>query len=147
MAILQTGKSVRVPIIFSREGVDSHNRKTTVFLECEVTVSVWKDVEDYAEFELVLMRGHSGRIVRKDKNSPTYPEPMLRLFLKVPNESGSSVQEIDSFNPDVKFYQGLTFKITKEETPITPKEALEKINSGTVKYLNEDFSKRTLETD
>ena len=147
MTILQTGRVIKIPVIFSREGTDSHNRKTVIFLECEVTVSI-KNVEDYDGFELILMRGHSGRIVRKDRNSPVYPEPKLKLMLKNPNEAGGSVEEIDNLNPEAHFFTALSIKITKEEQIITsPKEALEKINSGTVMYLSENLGKRTLETD
>jgi hypothetical protein len=144
--ILETGKSIKIPVIFSREGVDSHNRKTTVFLECEVTVSI-KNVEDYADFELILMRGHSGRIVRKDKNSPTYCEPQLKLFLKNPNEAGGSIEEIDNLNPEAHFFTPLSMKISREEVIISAKDALEKINSASVMFLAENLGKRTLETD
>jgi hypothetical protein len=143
MTILQKGKKIVIPVIFSRESSDTHNRKTFVYLETEVTISVW-NVEEYSDFELTLMKGHSGRFVRIDKDHPTYAEPQLKLFLTVPNESGSSTQELDGFSGIAK-YEGISVKVTKDEEVIDAKEAVKRINSGTVMYLNEDLSKRTID--
>jgi hypothetical protein len=142
--IIQKGKRIVIPIIHSRESSDTHNRKTLVFLQKQVTVSVW-NVEEFEDFELVLMRGHSGRFVRLNKDSPVYAEPMLRLYLKNPNEAGCSCEEIDGFS-GVARYEGLTIKIGKDEEVITPAEAVKRINAGEVMYLNEDLSKRTIES-
>jgi hypothetical protein len=143
MTILQEGKSVKIPVIFSREATDTHNRKTIVYLQKSVSVSVW-NVKEFSEFKLKLMKGHSGRFVRVDKDSPQYAEPMLKLFLWVPNESGGSQQEIDGFSGIAK-YEGISIEISNEETVISAKEASAKINRAEVMYLNEDLSKRTID--
>lgn len=141
--MLQQGRKLSIPVIFARKATDTHNRETVVYLESELTIKVW-DEEGYEEFELRLIKGHSGRLVRVNKDSPQYFEPMLKVFLWVPNEAGGSVQEIDGFL-NLR-YDGLTVKCgTKEEKVISAKEAAEKINSGTCLFLNEDYSKRTID--
>ena len=142
MAILQKGRKLTIPVVFTRENTDSHNRKVVVFLESELTIKCW-DEEGYEKFELTLLKGRSGRLL-KIAEDKLVPEPQLRVFLAVPNEAGGSSSEIDGFL--TAKYDGLTIKTnTKEEKVLTTKEAVERINSGTVLFLNEDYSKRTID--
>lgn len=143
MTILEKSRELIVPIIFTREGVDSHNQKTVVFLETSITFKCW-DVEGYEGIFLKLVKGRSGRLVRIAKGEPLLPEPMLKVYMVIPSEETDSCQQIDGFL--TAKYEGLTIKVSKEEKLLTPKEAIERINSGTVMFLNENLTLRTFET-
>ncbi|MGA2310098.1 MAG: hypothetical protein ABSG57_11205 [Candidatus Bathyarchaeia archaeon] len=142
MTILQKGRLLKIPVVFTRENTDTHNRKTVVYLERELVIKCWEE-DDYLGYELTLLRGHSGRLLKIEEGKPLVPEPMLRVFLSIPNEAGNCTSEIDGFL--TAKYDGLTIKVTGEEKVITAKEAAERINSGTVLFLNEDFTKRTID--
>lgn len=139
MTVLKEGRSITVPIIFTREGTDSHNNRTNVFLETSITFKCWSE-EGYEENSLKLIRGHTGRFVRVAKGKPLIPETVLRVYMTIPNEEGSSSQEIDGFLSTK--YDGLTISTSKTETVLTTEEAITKINSGTCMFLTEALQKR-----
>jgi hypothetical protein len=140
--IVQEGRSITVPIVFSREGVDSHNNKTNVFLETSIKFKLWNE-EGYENNILRLLKGRSGRMIKVSKDSPLIPESMLKVYMITRSEDNESAQELDGFLSSK--YDGLTMTLSKTERVLSAEEAIAKINSGTVMFLTEKFQKRTFD--
>jgi hypothetical protein len=140
--IVKEGRSLVVPIVFTREGVDSHNNKTVVFLETSMKFKCW-DEEGYMENVLRLLKGRSGRMIKVAKDKPLIPEPTLKVFMVTRSEDNESCQEVDGFLSTR--FDGLTISLSKTEKVLSAEEALEKINSGTVMFLTEKFQKRVFD--
>lgn len=139
--IVSEGRTLKVPVIFTRENRDSHNQTVNMFIEKEITFKCW-DEDGFEKNYLRLLRGHSGQMVRVGKGKLA-PETMLRIFMITVGEEGDCCEEIGGFL-SMK-YQGLTIKVSKSETVLTTEMALEKIRSGTVMFLDEQLQKRRFE--
>ena len=129
-------RSLDVPIIFTREGHDSHNRPTFVYLSKTVHIHVWNE-EPFSEMTLSLMVGRGQSF--EDEDGTIHYQKWLRVFWR---HNRNCIEEIEDFR--IRSYDGLTVTIDEDEKVIDEKEAKELILSGKVKFLNEDLSKRTL---
>ena len=129
-------KELTIPIIFTRESSDSHNRKTFVYLAKTAHIRVWNE-EPFKEMTLSLSLGHGQTY--EDEDGTIHYQKWLRIFWR---HNKNCIEELEDFR--IREFEGLTITVDEDEKVLPEKEAVELIKSGQVKFLNEDLSKRTL---
>jgi len=129
-------KTLDVPVVFTRSGNDSHNKPTYVYLRKMVHLKIWNE-EPFKDMSLTLMVGH-GQCYEAEDGTIKYAK-VLRVFW---HNNRNSVQCIEDFH--LAYDVGLTIDIDEKEELLDDKTAKSLILSGTVMFLNEDLSKRTL---
>ena len=141
MTILkQDVKELTVPVVFSRDTFDSHGKPSYVFLESSFTLKVWKE-EPFAKWTLSLINGHTGRQI-KTEDGKTYWERTLRVFIDRGTENVEEITDFKNFT-----FEGLKCVVSQKEKVLSSKHALERIKTGTVMYLTEQFQRRTIYVD
>lgn len=143
MVILKDNvRELDVPIIFTREAHDSHNRTTYVYLQTAAHIKLW-DNGPYKDMWLSMMVGTSGQPYEhvEGNSKTTRFQKMLRIYW---HHSLENVEEIEDFH--FRDYEGLDVTVDEDEKILTEKEAVELIASGKTKFLDEKFAKRTFYT-
>jgi hypothetical protein len=137
MTTLKEGRNISVPIIFYRENADSHGRRTRIFLETSVSIKCWNE-DDYVNWTVKLLKGHSGRMIKLAPDKPLVPERCLKIYVcrTSPDGEAGCTEQISIGAK----YDGLSIKISPDETVISSKEAFEKISSASCLFLTEDFA-------
>jgi hypothetical protein len=129
-------KALDIPVVFTREGNDSHNNKTYVFLRKMVHLRIWNE-KPFEDMSLTLMVGH-GQTYEKEDGTIAYAK-VLRVFW---HNNRNSTQCIEDFH--LSYDVGLSIEVDESEELLDEKTAKALILSGTVMFLNSDLSKRTL---
>ena len=131
MILEKKTKKLTIPVIFKREALNHETLKTiSAYFESSLTFEVSKD-EMYESHTLTLLLGHSGY-------TDSAETPHLARTLKVFLEDGNgSIQEISWCSIHGKT-DGV--KITRSETEVklTPKQVVEKLNSGKYKLFDSE---------
>jgi hypothetical protein len=141
MTILKEAvKELTVPVVFTRQTFDTHGKPDYVFLETSFSLKVWNE-EPFAKWKLSLVNGHTGRQV-KDENENVFWERQLRVFVDRGTQNVEEITDFKAFN-----FEGLKCVISEDEKVLTKKEALERVKSGQVMYLTEEFQRRTIYVD
>ncbi|MGD0160337.1 MAG: hypothetical protein ABSB89_08565 [Candidatus Bathyarchaeia archaeon] len=135
--LVKEGRNISVPVIFYRENSDSHGRRTRIFLETTCTIKCWNE-DDYVHWTVKLLKGHTGRMVKPAPNQPQVPERCLKIYVcRIDKDGeGGSTEQISISSK----YDGLSIKISEDETVISSKEAFQKISSASCLFLTEDFA-------
>jgi hypothetical protein len=141
MTILkQAVKELTVPVVFTREIFDTHGKKDYVFLETSFNIKVWNE-EPFAKWALSLVNGHTGRQIKTDDDK-VFWERQLRVFVDRGTENVEEITDFKAFN-----FEGLKCIINEDEKVLSKKEALERVKSGQIMYLTEEFQRRTIYVD
>ncbi|MGD0160431.1 MAG: hypothetical protein ABSB89_09055 [Candidatus Bathyarchaeia archaeon] len=134
--LVKEGRNITVPIIFYRENADSHGRRTRIFLETSVNIKCWNE-DDYVNWTVKLLKGHTGRMIKLAPDKPQTPERCLKIYVCRIDKEGEGCTEQISIGSK---YDGLSIKISEDEKVISSKEAFEKISSASCLFLTEDFA-------